>query len=76
MILVGFVVGRAWIVPVGAVAAAIAISAPAPVLSGDFALGLLVGAANTAVGLLARASLRRAWSSAWRRKRWGSGAPA
>lgn len=58
MILVGFVVGRVWIVPLGAVAAAIAISAPPSLLSGDFALGLLVGAANTAVGVAARASLR------------------
>jgi hypothetical protein len=58
MILVGFVVGRAWVVPLGAVAAAIAISAPPSLLSGDFALGLLVGAANTAAGVVARASLR------------------
>lgn len=58
MILVGFAVGRVWVVPLGAVAAAIAISSPPSVLSGDFALGLLVGAANTAVGVMARASLR------------------
>jgi hypothetical protein len=67
MILVGFVVGRAWVVPLGAVAAAIAISAPPSLLSGDFALGLLVGAANTAVGVTARASLRLA--ARWLRRR-------
>lgn len=58
MILVGFVVGRAWVIPLGAVAAAIAISAPPSLLSGDFALGLLVGAANTAAGVTVRVLLR------------------
>jgi hypothetical protein len=67
MILVGFVVGRFWVVPLGAVAAAIAISAPPSLLSSDFALGLLVGGVNTAVGVTVRSALRH--SARWLRQR-------
>lgn len=53
MLLVGLVVGRFWAIPLGAVAWGVLLVATGVAGIGDVPFGLLLGAANVAVGVLA-----------------------
>jgi len=67
MLLVGLVVGRWWVIPLGALGWAVLLLATGPLGAGEILAAGVLGAANTAIGVLVRRlgsrALRRALSA-------------
>ena len=57
MLLVGLVLGRWWVIPLGGVAWALLVALAVSIAPGDVPLAAALGAANAAVGVLVRSPL-------------------